>query len=71
MKKPNFWLYLAGEAGLAVLIVICVWLGVEHDNAALFFVAGAGSVYYSNLSFLYETAKMEYWRTVRDQEVQP
>ena len=70
MKKPNFWLYLAGELAFGALMVIGGWLGVKYDNAGAFFITGAASVFMSNVSYEYQMKKLEFWRTVRDQEVQ-
>lgn len=70
MKKPNFWLYLAGEAAFTAVALVAGWLGIKYDNPAAFYLAGAYTVFLSNLSYEYMSAKMAYWRTMRDQEVQ-
>lgn len=59
-EKPNFWLYLAGDVAFSAVVVLAAWLGFKYDSAAAYFIAGAFSVFGSNMTYEYHQRKREY-----------
>lgn len=68
--KPNFWLYLAGDLAYCFVALLAAWLGLKYDSAALFFIAGAFSVFGSNLNYDYHQRLREYNRWCLEKQKQ-
>lgn len=66
IKRPNFWFYLAGDLAFGCLAALAAWLGLKYDSAAGFFLAGAASVWVSNLDCEYHHRLHEYNRYLRE-----
>lgn len=66
MKKPNFWIYLAGGLALCAACVLFGWLGLKYDNAGAFFIVGAFSVMASDVMYEYQQRLRDYWRYLRE-----
>lgn len=62
MKKPNFWLYLLGQVALFAGLALCVALAFWSDEPAPYFLAGAFSVWVTNLDNDYYQRLRDYYK---------
>ena len=66
IRKPNFWLFLAGDLAYTAGCVLFAWLALKYDYAGLFFLAGAFSVMGANVTYEYNHRLIEYQRYLRE-----
>lgn len=66
MKKPNYWLYLAGDVGLLGLCVLVYYLGLKFDNSGVCFLAGCLYIMSFDILHEYQQRLRDYWRYLRE-----
>lgn len=66
IRKPKFWVYLAGYLALCAACVLFGWLGLKYDNEGAFFIVGAFSVMASDVMYEYQQRLRDYQRYLRE-----